>query len=94
MIALKVKLFAGTTGTPALPKGAIIRRIVAVGASGATVQMPDGNLGSVTIPVPVAFPHVVHDDGHSQSIRSITGADVIFTSTTSYVVECYIPTGA
>lgn len=89
-----VKLFAGSAGTPSLPKGAILIRVMAIGAAGATVQMPDGNRGSITIPVPVAFPTVVHHDEHSHGIRSITGADVIFTSTVSYVVEAYCPGGA
>lgn len=91
-----VKLFAGTAGTPTIPAGAIIRRIVVVGAGGATVAMPDGSGGTVTIPVPAAYPHIVFDDGElvatTPMIRS-AGSDVVFTSTTSYVVEVYIPSG-
>lgn len=91
-----VQLFAGAAGKPTIPKGAIIRRIVVVGAAGATVAMPDGQGGTVTIPVPAAYPHVVFDDGErvqtTPLVRS-NGSDVVFTSTTSYVVEVYLPSG-
>lgn len=91
-----IQIFAGSAGTPSIPVGAIIRRIVVVGGSGATVAMPDGQGGTATIPVPSAYPHVVFDDGqHIATVPLLRskGNDVVFTSTVSYCVEVYIPSG-
>lgn len=91
-----VQLFAGTAGTPAIPKGCYIRRVVCIGATNATAQMPDGNGGSVTVPVPSAQQHVLIDDSDGIDtlpfIRS-AGSDIVFTSTVSYLVQVYIPSG-
>lgn len=93
---MNLKIYAGSAGTVAIPAGAIIRRIVVVGAAGATVAMPDGQGGTATVPVPAAYPHVVFDDGEhfgsTPGLRS-AGSDVVMTSTTSYCVEVYIPSG-
>lgn len=86
----KTKRFAGTSGTVTVPKGCCILRATCHSSGAATVTLPDGNGGDVTIPV--ASTGFSYEPEH---LLCQVAADysIVFTGTDGYFVEIYSSRG-
>jgi hypothetical protein len=89
-----IKTRAGTAGTETFSSGASILQIIVVGASGATVQVPNGNDNFATIPVPANTTWILQEH-HAQRVMGPQqgGTKIVFTSTLSYFIEYIDPAG-
>jgi hypothetical protein len=68
--------------------------IVAIGGSGATLAIPNGQGGVATVPLPSSSPWML-EEHHAQRVLQGTGAQLqlVFASTVSYLVEYVDPSG-
>lgn len=79
---------SGTAGTVTVPEGASVLRIIALGASGATIQV---FADAAVISVPSTSDYYALNYHHLAMIAPAPGSSaantIVFTSTTSYLVE-------
>ena len=83
-----IKRFAGTSGTVALPAGAIILNLQAgTDSGGGTVAgIPDGQGGTITLTLPASSNGYNLDPKHLGIVMQVAG-NITFTGTTTYYLE-------
>jgi hypothetical protein len=94
----EVVRFVGASGSPSIPRGAIILRIAAHSTSAGSVTFPNGVAGTgtggnpIVLPLPASSQWFFYDALHLCWLWG-NGDVMTFTSTDSYFVECFLPIG-
>lgn len=87
----QTKRFAGASGTVTVPKGCVIIEATAHSSSaGATMTLPDGSGGEVT--VPIESTQFGYAPKHALC-KVDADYDIVFTGTDGYFVEIYFDRG-
>lgn len=81
------KRFAGASGTVTVPKGCSIIHVAAHSSAAATVTLPDGIGGEVTVPIPTTG--FFFSPQHLLCVVQDADYDIVFTDTDGYFVEIY-----
>ena len=82
----QTKRFAGVSGTVTVPAGCVILEVAAHSSGAATVTLPDGKGGTLTLPVPSTG----YGYAPKHALCIVNAAfDIVFSGTDGYFVELY-----